>query len=64
MQVGDLVKFYKGFENWVGIITEEIPGTSEVKVVHWSGAPYGEEKSSHPKEHLVLVKEYNRKEDE
>ena len=64
MQVGDLVKFYTGFENWIGIVVKEIPGTSEVKVVHWSGGPYGEEKSSHPKEHLSLVKEYNRKEDE
>tara|TARA_Y100000593_G_C4278716_1_gene321613 strand:- start:73 stop:249 length:177 start_codon:yes stop_codon:yes gene_type:complete len=40
MQVGDLVKYKETTEwaqwnEWIGIIIREIPGTDQRKVVHW-----------------------------
>ena len=42
MHVGDLVRYVSPnsrwdhpFENWRGIILREIPGTEQIKVIHW-----------------------------
>ena len=36
MKIGDLVK-YRGnyYVDWLGIITQEVPGTANYKTVHW-----------------------------
>jgi hypothetical protein len=36
MKIGDLVK-YRGnyYADWLGVITQEVPGSAKIKTVHW-----------------------------
>ena len=60
MKVGDLVKYVSPngrwehtYENWRGIIFRCIPGTDEVKVVHWQNGLV----DSYPARNLEVVSE-------
>ena len=47
------------WSSWVGIVIREIPGTSEVKVVHWNAQENGGKvvRTSNPKRDLRLAYE-------
>ncbi len=56
MKVGDLVRYKSSsWHHWVGIVIREIPGTQEVRVVHWI-APK-EMVSSNPKNQMEVISE-------
>jgi len=58
MKPGDLVKYTgRGFQDWLGYVTREIPGSDDVKVVKWWNKNGGTDISSHPARHLELLSE-------
>ena len=59
MQVGDLVRSkWILWQGYVGIIIREIPGTAEMKVVHWVVG----ERTSTPASRLVVISPVKRRE--
>ncbi len=59
MKVGDLVKYretteWPQWEQYIGVIVKEIPGTEKVKVVRWTNHGHGIT-CSHPERELQVI---------
>ena len=56
VKVGDLVRYKnETWRHWVGIVTREIPGTQEIRVIRWITPK--EMVNSNPKNEMEVISE-------
>ena len=56
MKVGDLVRYKdERWQHWVGIVTREIPGWGEIRMIKWITPK--EMTNSNPKNQLEVISE-------